>query len=133
MAKGLGADERYWQALDDGRLELPRCASCRRWTWPAPFRCGACGAGEAEWKPVEPVGLIYSWTRTWHSFGGAESLAIPYVSVLVELPEAGGIRLLGKFDDEVQPPVIGLPVKGKIGVTQAFDRTIPAWQWEPRT
>lgn len=133
MAKGLGADERYWQALDQGRLELPRCASCRRWSWPAPFRCSECGAAEAEWDAVEPVGVIYSWTRTWHNFGGAEALGLPYVSVLVEVPAAGGIRLLGLFDNELPPPSIGLPVTGKVVATEAFGRSIPAWRWEPQT
>ena len=100
------------------------------------FSCLAVGAKArdlGQWEAVEPAGLIYSWTRTWHDFGGAESLGLPYVSVLVELPAAGGIRLLGLFDREGQSPAIGLPVTGKVVATEAFGRSVPAWRWGPRT
>ncbi|WP_293040565.1 hypothetical protein [Mycobacterium sp.] len=28
---GIGADDRYWEALEEGVFELPRCADCKRW------------------------------------------------------------------------------------------------------
>lgn len=129
MVKGLGADEPYWQAIADGTLALPQCGGCGRWRWPAPFRCGDCGSQTMDWIAVEPVGRIYSWTRTWHRFGGTESFPLPYVSVLVELPQAGGIRLLGRLDDGEAQPSIGLAVAGHMVPTEAFDRSIPAWRW----
>jgi uncharacterized protein len=127
--KGLGADDRYWEALAEGHMELPRCAKCRRWRWPAPFRCGDCGSWEMDWNPVELRGRIFSWTRTWHRFGGTESLDLPYVSVLVELAEAGGVRLLGVLEGDTTNPAIGVPVSGRVDRTVAFDRAIPALRW----
>ena len=133
MAKGLGADERYWEALGEGRLELPRCVKCTRWRWPAPFRCGDCGSTEMDWITLEPAGKIYSWTRAWHRFGGTESFPVPYVAVLVELPEAGGIRLLGRLDEAADDPQIGQLVTGRMVPTKAFGRDIPAWRWGSRS
>ena len=59
MAKGLGADGVYWEALEAGRLELPRCARCGHWRWPAPFRCRDCGSTQLEWIEIEPEGRIF--------------------------------------------------------------------------
>ena len=39
----IEADDKYWRSLEEGEFKLPRCASCRHWTWPAHFRCGRCG------------------------------------------------------------------------------------------
>lgn len=129
--KGLGADDRYWQALAEGQVELPRCAECRRWHWPAPFRCGNCGSWEMDWTAVELDGRIFTWTRTWHPFGGTESLGLPFSPVLVELPEAGGIRLLGLFES-ADTPKIGDRVTGRIAATSAFNRSIPSLRWASR-
>ena len=126
--KGLGADERYWQSLGKGHVELPRCADCRRWHWPAPFRCGDCGSWDMEWTPVELDGRIFTWTRTWHPFSGTESLGLPFAPVLIELPQAGGIRLLGLLEGKGEPR-IGDRVTGRIDSTKAFDRTIPSLRW----
>lgn len=81
-----------------------------------------------DWVPVKLDGRIFTWTRTWHAFGGTEGLGLPFVPVLVELPAAGGIRLLGLLDSTGEPR-IGDPVTGRIGSTQAFDRQIPSLRW----
>lgn len=109
------ADAPYWQALAESALRLPRCAQCQRWTWPAAWRCGCCGSCSQQWIAVEPHGRVYSWTRTHHAFAGAEWLPLPYVSLLVELPQAGGIRLLGALQGEEQPLSIGAAVRGVFG------------------
>ena len=126
--KGLGADSRYWQSIEAGRVKLPRCGNCHRWHWPAPFRCGECGSWEIEWTPADLEGRIFTWTRTWHAFAGTEKLGIPFVPLLVELPEAGGIRLLGLLEGAGEPR-IGARVTGRIDKTESFNQTIPALRW----
>jgi uncharacterized OB-fold protein len=127
--KGLGADKRYWEALSDGRLELPQCAACGRWRWPAPFRCGDCGGWNFNWQAVEMRGEIYSWTRTWHPFEGTEHLGSPFVTLSVALPQAGGVRLMGLLDGEAEP-AIGAIVTGKGAVSHVYGRDIPAIRWQ---
>jgi uncharacterized OB-fold protein len=128
--KGLGADTRYWEALSEGRLDLPRCKACQRWIWPAPFRCGACGSWDIGWETVEPTGTIYSWARTWHPFAGAEELGLPYVTVSIALPQAGGVRLMGLLEPG-EGAAIGVPVTGVVATHRVFDRAIPALRWSP--
>lgn len=124
-----GADGPYWNALAEGRLELPRCAGCGRWHWPAVFRCGACGEWNARWEAVEMRGRVFSWTRSWHAFAGAEALGVPYVSVIVELPQADGRRVLGVLEGKAETLAIGAEVRGIASVTPFGEGSIPSIRW----
>jgi uncharacterized protein len=123
-----GADARYWQALSQGHLELPRCHGCGRWHWPAVFRCGACGSWDQVWHEVPLAGTVFSWTRSWHPFAGTEGIGHPYVSVVVELQSAG-CRLLGLLEGAEESLRIGSAVRGHIGETPIGDRHIPGLRW----
>jgi uncharacterized OB-fold protein len=110
-----GLDEPHWQALRHGRLELQRCTQCCTWIWsPRPI-CPVCHSFELRWQLVEPVGTVYSWTRTWQPFSPESSGHLPYLDVLVELPGAGGRRVVGLLEapDDVMPR-IGDTVLGHI-------------------
>jgi uncharacterized OB-fold protein len=126
--KGLGNDAPYWRALWDGQLALPMCPTCKTWRWPAPFRCSDCGGWNFDWRAVEIKGEIYSWTRTWHAFDGAQALKKPYVTVSVALPHASGIRLFGLLEPGDHAK-IGAPVVGETRKTQAFGRDLPVLSW----
>jgi uncharacterized OB-fold protein len=124
-----GADGPYWNALAQGRLELPRCTQCGRWHWPAVHRCGDCGAWDPEWRAVELRGRIFSWTRTWHPFSGSEGIGVPYVSLIVELPHAGGRRLIGLLSGDDAGLAIGAPVQGEVAETAVGEVRIPSLRW----
>lgn len=75
------------------------------------------------------AGAVYSWTRTWHAFAGAENLSLPFVTVVVRLDGAGGRRLTGLLLDGEADPRIGAPVLGAIGETTFNDIKIPTIHW----
>ena len=125
----IGNDANYWAGLMAGELRLPQCADCETWYWPAPFRCAKCGSWDFSWKTIAPEGLIYSWTRVHHSFGGLESFVMPFTTLCVELPQANGIRLFGLLDDG-HAPAIGAAVTATIKATHIFDRDISALYWK---
>lgn len=110
-----GLDTPHWQGLRAGKLLLQRCAGCASWIWaPLPI-CPTCHSFELCWEQVEPVGTIFSWTRTWQPFGGEATGHLPYVVVLVDLPGAGHRRVVGVLAhaDGVTPR-IGAGVRGQI-------------------
>ncbi|AKK26884.1 Zn-ribbon domain-containing OB-fold protein [Mycobacterium sp. EPa45] len=110
-----GLDTPHWEELRDGRLVLQQCAVCARWIWaPRPI-CPDCHSFELDWHEVDPVGTIYSWTRTWQPFAREATGHLPYVVVLVELPAADRRRVVGILThaDGVQP-TIGAAVRGQI-------------------
>jgi len=125
----MGADGEYWAALAQGQLKMQRCDGCSRWNWPAVWRCGECGSWAHSWHALAPRGRIFSWTRTWHDFGAPPGLAIPYVSVVVELDDAGGTRLLGTLDTTAGEPAIGLPVTARLHRDTFEGDALLAWRW----
>ena len=124
----LGAEGRYWQALREGHLELPRCSGCGAWHWPAVWRCGECGSWEHEWVRQALAGTIYSWTRTWHPFGGTEAFAKPFVTLVVALRDVP-CRLTGVLEGPEDGVAIGTAVSGRIATTAFAGGNIPSLRW----
>ena len=127
-ALATGADAPYWDGLLAGELRLQKCTGCNRWHWPAVWRCSDCGSWEHAWQGVEPSGKVYSWTRTWHAFGGLEGITKPFVIAVVELAAAGGARLTGIMDDPGKVE-IGQSVSGMITSTPFGNSLVPAIRW----
>lgn len=108
---GLSAP--YWQGLREGRLLIQRCARCATWRFGPEWICHHCHSFEATWEPVAPTGRIFSWERVWHPSHPVLADCVPYLVVLVELPQTGGVRLLGNLlGDPLQRVRIGDEVSG---------------------
>ncbi|GAA4282637.1 hypothetical protein GCM10022261_01680 [Brevibacterium daeguense] len=129
---GIAADDKYWEALADGEFRLCRCAQCGTWMVPAHYRCGACGSWEQVWPLVEPLGTIYSWTRTRMAFPRTEARAddVPFVTALVEVDGTDGARIFGIVVDTGTAPHIGDRVRGEIrpGTEKSFGYPTIEWQ-----
>ncbi|GAB3077990.1 hypothetical protein GCM10027215_18560 [Nocardioides zeae] len=113
-----GLDRPHWEGLREGRLLLQRCGRCRTWRWTPRLLCPGCRSFDVRWEDVEPRGRVFSWIRTHHPYLvelGPD--AVPYTTVLVELPGAGGSRVLGRAAAGVDPARgfrIGEEVVGRI-------------------
>lgn len=114
-----GHDQPYWDGLRAGELRLQRCRDCRTWIWGPQVVCGNCYGFDLGWESVEPVGTVYSWTRSWYPYITELADRLPYVSVLVEVAGTGGRRVLGILADkagqpnpEPETPAIGERVVG---------------------
>lgn len=108
-----GHDLQYWDGLLAGELRLQRCHDCRTWIWGPQSVCSACYGFDLRFESVEPSGTVYSWSRSWYPYIDELRDRLPYISVLVELPHAGGRRVLGLLVDDLdRPPRIGEAVHG---------------------
>lgn len=126
-----GVDAPYWEGLARGVLLLQRCPACSAWVWGPQWTCPTCQNPSLQWEEVEMVGSVYSWTRTWQPFAPEFAGELPYVSVLVELPNAGARRLLGLLlGDPTVDPRIGEPVRGRI---QQLEDGVGVLRWERST
>lgn len=104
----------YWDALREERLAVQRCGACEYWQWGPEWICHNCLSTNMAWVDVAPRGRIYSWERIWHAAHPALKGRVPYLAVLVELPEAGGIRMVGNLlGDPRQTVCIGTDVRGE--------------------
>mgnify|MGYP003393628662 FL=1 len=111
VAEPDGLSKPYWDGLKEGRLMVQRCQACQGWQWGPEWICHRCRSFDLDWVPVEGKGRIYSGERVWHPVDPALKDQGPYVVVLVELPAAGNIRMIGNLlGDPHQVVSIGAPV-----------------------
>ncbi len=109
---GLSAP--YWAGLRQSRLLVQRCAHCATWQFGPEWLCHRCHSFDVEWIDVEPHGRIFSWERVWHPSHKVLHEHGPYIAVLVELPEAGNIRMVGNLlGDPMQAVTINAFVEGE--------------------
>lgn len=108
---GDGLDDVFWAGLQENKLLIQRCGSCQQWQWGPEWICHHCHSFELSFEEVEPKGVIYSHERVWHPVHPALKEQGPYVVVLIELPQAGNVRMVGNLlGDPQQPLEIGAEV-----------------------
>lgn len=102
----------FWDAAKDGVLKLPSCGACHRFHWYPQVRCPHCRSYNIQWKKVEGRGRVFSWTIVRRPFHPDYRAELPITVALVELDEAGGIRLISRLVEMGQgTPRIGMPVE----------------------
>ena len=102
----------WWEALAEGRLELPRCRSCGRTFFPPQPYCPHCGSPEWERSAASGRGRIYSWVVCYTPFDPLFAAEVPYAILAVELQE--GVRLFGRYRGDPAGIAADLPVKAII-------------------
>ena len=132
-----GLSQPYWEAARRGELRVQRCRRCRAWQWGPEWICHRCHGFRLGWEEVAPRGQVHSWIRVWHPTHSALRGKTPYVVVLVELPEAGGIRMVGNLrgaapaqDSARDASLIGSPVRGFFEHHRDATPPFTLLQWE---
>jgi len=124
-------DEPFWTGLRDERLMIQRCENCRGWQWGPEWVCHRCQSFEIGYEQVPAEGFVYSHQRVWHPVHGALQDQGPYVVVLVELPAAGNVRIVGNLlGDPHQSLEIGAGVSGAFKHHAESDPAFTLLQWE---
>lgn len=124
-----GVDIPFWEGLKKGELHMQQCAQCRTWWWAPVWHCSNCGSWEFDWPEVPKRGIVYSWVRTHQPFVPAMASIVPYVTVLVELPDAGNTRIFGILVESEEGLDIGSKVTGVIQPASELTRGMPILRW----
>ena len=133
VADNDGLGDPYWAAAREERLVVQRCDDCGSWQWGPEWICHRCRSFDLTWTEVVPRGLIYSWERNHHPVHPALRDHGPYVVVLVELPEAGGVRMVGNLlGDPMQEIRIGAEVEAVFEHHEEVDPPYTLVQWRYR-
>ena len=107
-----GLDRPYWEGTRRHELLVQRCSACQTWQWGPEWICHRCRSLDVGWERVSGRGRVFSWERVWHPVHAALSDAVPYLVVLVELADAGEVRMIGNLlGDPEQEVQIGSPLE----------------------
>ena len=120
----------FWHGLREEVVRVQRNPRTGVYQWPAQWICHDDQGFDVDWVEVAPKGVIYSWTRVWHPTHPALLEQGPYLVVIVELPHAGGVRMLGNLlGDPMQPVPIGSAVEGVFEHHEQSDPAHTLLQW----
>jgi uncharacterized OB-fold protein len=101
----------FWDAAREGRLAAPRCASCGSFRMPPTPFCPHCRSQEIDWVTLSGKGVLYSYTTVARAIVPEAADHVPYVAAVIELPDAGGVRLVSNMVEcEIEQLAIGMPV-----------------------
>ncbi len=107
-----GLDTEFWEATRRHELVVQRCNACQTFQFGPEWICHACRSFDLGWHRVSGRGRIYSWERVWYPVHPALDAKLPYMVVLVELPDAGNVRMVGNLLGDAQQEVeIGAEVE----------------------
>ncbi len=125
-----GLDAPFWHGLTEEKILLQRCQSCGGWQWGPEWICHRCCSEALAFEPVAGEGEIYSYERVWHPVHPALADHGPYLVVLVSLPAAGDVRLVGNLlGDPRQDVVIGSTVRAVFEHHHDADPPFTLLQW----
>lgn len=129
-ASGDGLDRQYWEGARRHQLLVQRCNTCRRFQWGPEWICHRCRSFDIGWERVSGQGRIFSWERVWHPVHPALKDACPYLVVLIELPHADSVRMVGNLlGDALQPVQIGAAVAAVFEDHDDSDPPFTLVQW----
>jgi len=75
----------FWDALGEGRLDLPYCSACARFIWYPRATCPTCHADQdIEWRSLPGTGCVYSYSVVAKGSGRWRESG-PYVVAYVQL------------------------------------------------
>ena len=92
-----GMDTGFWEAARRHQLVVQRCARCATFQFGPEWICHNCRGGDLKWHRVSGRGRLYTWVRSWNPVHPALKDAGPYIIAVVELPDAGGVRMVGNL------------------------------------
>ena len=134
VSESDGLSAPYWAGLRESRLLVQRCTHCHTWQFGPEWLCHRCHGFELEWTEVEPRGRIFSWERVWHPSHALLTQHGPYLALLVELPHAGAVRMVGNLlGDPLQAVTIGSDVEGVFEHHPQADPPYSLLQWRLTT
>lgn len=127
-----GLDTPFWEGMRNSRLLLQFCNSCKHWQWGPEWLCHRCHSFDLSYREAQPAGRIFSWERVWHPVHTALVGHGPYLLVLVELPEADGVRIIGNLlGDPQQQVTIGARVQGEFEHHTEAPEPFSLLHWRP--
>lgn len=117
----------WWEHCRQHRLVVQRCRACGTFRHPPSPICYLCRSFDHEWAPVSGKGVVYTYTIPHHPSHPAVRERVPYNVVVVELADAGRVRMVGNLLD-CKPDEIAIGMAVEV-VFQDVNESVTLPQW----
>ena len=122
-------DVPFWEATRRHELVVQQCPACEAWQWEPEWVCAACQSFDLTWRAVSGRGKIFAWVRVWHPVHPALQTGLPYLVVVVELADAGNVRMVGNLLGDPQQEVqVGADVEAVFEDHEDVGYTLVQWK-----
>lgn len=126
-AQRTGLDKEFWEATKRHELVVQKCNGCGTCQWGPELICHKCHSFDLGWQKLSGRGKLYSWIRTWNPVHPALREACPYLVAVVQLPDAGNVRMVGNLlGDPKQTPAFDAEVEAAF--EDHPDATLVQWR-----
>jgi len=116
----------FWSGAAEGELRIRACDRCGAFVHLPRAYCPQCHAAETRWRAVVGRGRLYAYCVVEQQID--VSFPTPYTTVLVELDDARGVRLLGHLSGRRTDLSIGMPM---VVDFMRIDSEVVLPQWRP--
>jgi len=118
LLPAVNADnQRYWDGLAKGELNVQVCEGCQRRRYPIVPVCPYCAGTNWRWVTLSGKGKVYSWVRYQRGYLPEFEDLMPYIVILAQMEE--GVRMFGRLIDRVP---LGTPLKIDTPVQTVIER-----------
>ncbi len=110
-------------------LVVQRCTRCGTFRHPPQPICYECHSWDYEWRKVSGKGIVFSYIIAHYPAMPILRERVPYNVLIVEIPDAGNVRMVGNLidgtpDEEIH---VGMPVEVTFEEVEE-DVTLPQWK-----
>jgi len=119
---------RFWDAAEEGRLELQRCDDCKLLLHYPRARCPRCWSAALTWEPVSGCGIVKTFTVLHRAVHPVWQRRAPFVVALIELRE--GPTLLSNVVD-VPPAEVTVGMAVRVVFRRVDGVTLPQFVPDP--
>ena len=120
-------DVPWWEALRRHELVIQRCSACETWRHPPGPVCAACHSTACRFERVSGRGRVFSYTIVHHAVHPSLAGHVPYNVVLVELQDAGSVRVVTNLVD-VAPDEVAVGLEVEVVFEDLDDVTLPRFR-----
>ena len=122
-------DAGFWEACRRHELVVQQCSDCKAFRHTPEILCYLCHSFNYEWFKTSGKGVVYSYMNSEYPVHPVLRDRVPYNVALVEIPEAGNVRMVGNIvDADYDDIYIGMPVEVYFEDHTEEEVTLPLWK-----
>jgi uncharacterized OB-fold protein len=125
-----GFDAPFWEACRRHELVVQRCTNCGTFRHYPEVVCWNCQSFDHDWPVMSGKAKVFTCMNVNQAVHPSLKEAVPFNTVIVELDDAPGIRMVGNLVDAKYDEIeIGMPVQVHFeDRPDAEDVTLPLWK-----